>query len=171
ARWASKSANRKSQRRRRVTLASRRRAEDRCDGFGVADEAGALGAQVRAAGGGELVIARAPVVVGKSPLGSDECPFFHAMERVVEGALLDIEMAAGARLEPRRDLRAVHGAPGECLQDEDVERPLEERAVLRSHNVSPESLEATMCLERDPVKIKVTCPHLTADGERSFETA
>src|SRR5437868_650679 len=75
-------------------------------------------------------------------------------ERVVEGALLDIEMAAGARLEPRRDLRAVHGAPGECLQDEDVERPLEEGAVLRSHNVSPENLGATMRVERESVKIR-----------------
>src|SRR4029079_4124420 len=111
--------------------------------FRVPDDAGALGAQMRAASGRKLVVARAAIVVGESPLGGDEPPLFHAMQRVVERALLDVEVAAGPRFEPAGDLGAVHRTPGERFQDEDVEGALEERTV-GGHSVSPESLGATL---------------------------
>ena len=51
---------------------------------------------------------------------------FQAVERLVERAVLDPEAPAGLVLEPGRDLEPVHGAPGQRLEDEDVEGALEE---------------------------------------------
>src|SRR5207249_3881075 len=98
---------------------------------------------MRSAGGGELVVARAPVVVGEVPLGADEAALFHPVEGVVQRAVVDVEAAAGTLLEPGGDFGAVHRAPRQGFEDEDVERPLQERRAVAHCNVSPESLGAT----------------------------
>ena len=93
----------------------------------VAEPSRGLGAEVRAPGGRHAVVPRAPVVLGDAPLGGDEPALFHAVKGVVERAVVDVERAAGVVLEPGGDLEAVHGSPGECLEDEHVQRAFDER--------------------------------------------
>jgi hypothetical protein len=75
---------------------------------------------------GELVVAGSAVVVGRAPLGADPAPAQHPLERRVERALVDLEDVAGDLAEPERDPPAVHGLEGERLEDEHLERSLEE---------------------------------------------
>src|SRR5438128_12394619 len=85
-----------------------------------------LGPEVRAARGGELVVARAPTVLGLPPVGLDGAALLEPDECVVERAVLDAQLAAGAFFEPRGDLEPVHGAPVEGPQHEDAECPANE---------------------------------------------
>jgi hypothetical protein len=52
------------------------------------------------------------------------------MKSVVERTVVDVERAAGVVLEPGRDLEPVHGSPGECLEDEHVQRAFDERELV-----------------------------------------
>src|SRR5437879_1206510 len=54
----------------------------------VAGEVSACGLQVGAAGGADLVVAGAPVLVGESPVGGDEVTLLHAVEGEVECAFV-----------------------------------------------------------------------------------
>ena len=53
-----------------------------------------------------------------------------SVERVIERAVVDVERAAGVVLEPGRDLEPVHGAPGERLEHEHVERAFDEGELV-----------------------------------------
>ena len=111
------------------------------DRFGVAQPGGGLGAQALAAGGRELVVAGAPVVLARAPLGAEPAASFHALQRLIERAVVDAERAVRALLEPGRDGVAVHGAPAERFENEEVERALEEGQCLvgRRHSSYPVS--------------------------------
>jgi hypothetical protein len=55
------------------------------------------------------------------------------MERGVEGAVLDVEVVLGGGPDPAGDGVAVPGAPGEGLEDQDVEGALEEIELWSRH--------------------------------------
>ena len=65
------------------------------------------------------------------------------MKGVIERAVVDVERAFGIVFEPGGDLEAVHGAPGECFEDEHVEGAFDESELVggvRHPRVSSESL-------------------------------
>src|SRR6185312_3041933 len=109
----------------------RRGAEHRGDGGGVALPARRLGAKLLAAAGGELVELGAFALVGEPPLGLDPLALLEAVEGGVEGAVEHLEGAAGGGADHARDGVSVPRAPGEGLEDEDVERALEEVGLWR----------------------------------------
>ena len=117
--------------------------------FGVSAPGGFFGLELAAAGGGERVVARAPVVLGQSPLGGDEAGALEAMECFVEGRVFDFEDAVGALVDPSRDGVAVHRAPGERSEHEDVERALEQVHRLCGHSsVSPYQVRGRSAFRR-----------------------
>src|SRR5688500_14899056 len=113
--------------------------EDLRHGRGVAGPRARLGAELGAAASGEAVVLGAPVVLREPPLGLDPAALLQAVEGGVEGALLDAEGVVGRLADPARDGVAVARAPAEGLEDEDVERALEEleRVGSDGHRDSP----------------------------------
>src|SRR5215208_5195779 len=69
------------------------RAEDGLETGGEAAPALQLRAQRAAAGGGEAVVARPPVVVGRPPRAGDQPVLLQPLERGVERALVDLQRA------------------------------------------------------------------------------
>lgn len=100
--------------------------EDFEDGLGVLSPLGGFGAELIAAGLGELVVLGSPVVFGEPPLGLDEAFAFESVECLVERGVFDGEDVVGALADPSGDGVAVHGVPGEGLEDQDVEGALEQ---------------------------------------------
>src|SRR6185437_11043285 len=102
---------------------------------------GGLGSELAAALRGELIELRFAIVFGETPVGFEPAALFHAMEGGVERAFFYLEPLIGRVANPRRDGVAVSGAPGEGLEDEEVERALEEIEVGGAHGgCSPELL-------------------------------
>src|SRR6185437_2971607 len=99
--------------------------------LGIRGEPVDFGAQLAAAGGGEAIEFRATVGVGDAPLGVDPAAILEAMECEVERAVLDVERVARGVLDPTGDRVPVARAPDEGLEDERVERALDEREVGR----------------------------------------
>ena len=58
------------------------------------------------------------------------------MERRIERALVDLEDVARDLLDALGDAPAVHCLEGQCLEDEHVERPLQDVGVVRRHAFS-----------------------------------
>src|SRR6185312_1598389 len=117
-----------------------RESENRGDGRRVARPYGRLLAEAAASRRCELVIARAAVVLGGAPLGAEPTAAFHPLEGLVESVVVDAEGAVGPVLEPSGDGVAVHGAPAQGLEDEQVEGALEQwEAVVHSHSTFPVS--------------------------------
>ena len=110
------------------------------DGAGVFGPDGGLRAELFPALRGELVVLGFAIVLGKPPFGLEQSAFLHAVERGVERALLDLESLVGGLADPRRDGVAVARTPGEGLEDEEVERALEEVEIDGRPRVSPEML-------------------------------
>ena len=90
--------------------------------------------QALSAGGGERVVARAPVVVRRPPLGVDQALTIQPMERLIERGVLDGEVAVGAFVNQRRDAVAVHRPGGQDAQDQQVEGALQERKRFGGHS-------------------------------------
>src|SRR5687768_505143 len=101
-------------------------AEHRLEAGGEAAPALQLRAEGAAAGGGDLVVAGAPVVVARAPRAGDQAVLLEALERRVEGALVHLQHAVGDLLDALADPPAVHGLERERLQDEQVERAAED---------------------------------------------
>src|SRR5262245_31212263 len=93
-----------------------------------------------AAGGGELVVAGAPVVLGDAPFRAEEAFFLEAVDGLVEGGVVEVQRAVGGALEPGDDLEAVHRSPAEGAEDEEVEGAFEDGQLAHLRN-SIESLE------------------------------
>src|SRR3954468_18070667 len=91
------------------------------DGACITSEDVRLAAELFASGGRELVVLGFAVVLGHAPLALEPAAFFHAVERGIEGALLDLEVVVGGVADPPGDGIAVRRAPGEGLEDEEVE--------------------------------------------------
>src|SRR3954469_3467935 len=103
------------------------------DGGGEALPAGDLFAELPAAFRGELVVLGVAVVLGDPPARFDP-PFpAHAVERGIERALLDAEHVVGGGLDPAGDPVAMHRAPGERLENEELDRALQEAGVFGEH--------------------------------------
>src|SRR5688572_1689453 len=94
--------------------------------FGVLAPFGRFGAELLSTGGGELVILRPPVVLGEPPLGLDEAFALEAVKGLVESGVFDGQDVVGALTDPARDAVAMHRFPGQRLENQDVERSLEE---------------------------------------------
>src|SRR5439155_6325919 len=103
------------------------RCEDRGEGVHVVDQLCRLGPQVCPPGWLEPVVSRASRVFRDAPLGRDQLPRLHAVQRLEERSVLDGETSPGPILEPTGDLEAVHRTPRESFENEDVERSLEQR--------------------------------------------
>jgi hypothetical protein len=85
---------------------------------------------------GEAVVLRAPVVLGRAPLGVEQALVLETVERGVERALLDEERALGDLLDPRQDGVAVQG-PSETDLRMRTSRVPGRRAACSVMRVSP----------------------------------
>ena len=74
---------------------------------------------------GELIELRLAVVLGVAPLGVDQPLLLEPVQRRVERALVDLQDVFGNLVDPQCDAPPVHGDRGQCLEDQEVERPLE----------------------------------------------
>src|SRR5205823_4033345 len=79
-----------------------------------------------AALGGDLVVLGPAIVAREAPGRFEQLALLEPVKGRVERAFLDAEHVAGHVLDPTRDVVAVRRAPGEGLEDEEVERSLEE---------------------------------------------
>src|SRR4029078_12338060 len=115
------------------------RRHDGGDGLGEAGPRGRFSRERVAALGSDLVILGAAVVQRESPRGLKKLALLEAVKCGVERALFDSEDVAGDVLDQPRDAVAVGRPPRERLEDEEVERALEEveRGAHRiSHRMS-----------------------------------
>ncbi len=73
-----------------------------------------------AAGGGEIVIFGAAVVVGGAPACLEQALADQAKKSGVEGALFDEERAAGDLFDAEKDAVAMEGAEGDSFQNQQI---------------------------------------------------
>src|SRR5262245_61013284 len=83
--------------------------QDQAERLGEALPRRALGFELPAAAGRELVVACSAVVLGWFPLGGDEPTRLEAAESGVQGAVVDVEHSARDGLDRLRQLPAVCG--------------------------------------------------------------
>src|SRR5690348_12110804 len=79
-------------------------------------------AQLSAAGCGELVVLRAPVVLRRAPLGRQESLVLEAVEGGIQRALSDDQLAARDLLDAEQDAVAVEPPERHGAEHEQVER-------------------------------------------------
>src|SRR5258707_14938638 len=84
-----------------------------------------------AAGGRQLVVARAAIVVGHTPIAGDQAPRFETMQRLVQRAVVEVQRTARTFLEPEADLEAMQGPGGHGAEAEDVQRAAKNRELVR----------------------------------------
>ena len=87
----------------------------------------------RATLAGQLVELRLAVVLRGSPLGLDQALLLQPVERRVERALLDFQYVVGELVQAHGDAVAVVRPGAEALQDEQVERALQQVDLSDSH--------------------------------------
>src|SRR5688500_18654817 len=85
-----------------------------------------LGAKLTPALDGQTVELRASIVRRELPLGLDPAALLQAMERWVKRTFADLEDLARQLLDPPRDGVAVGRSPAQRLEDEQVERALQQ---------------------------------------------
>src|SRR2546421_7089562 len=96
------------------------------DGLHVALPRRRLGLQLLPAGGGEPVEAGALPLVGEPPFAVHQLALLEPVQGDVQGAVGDLERAGRRIADGAGDAVAVPRAPRERLENEDVERALEE---------------------------------------------
>src|SRR4030095_12118059 len=89
--------------------------------------------QLCASCGGQFVVLRASIVLRQPPVGGYPPLALETMERRVEHTLLKLEGFLSDLSNPVGDAVTVHRSPAHCLQDEDVERPFENKQSVVSH--------------------------------------
>src|SRR5205823_9080798 len=109
--------------------------EEAGDGLHVALPRRRLGLQLLPAGGGEPVEAGALPLVGEPPLAVHQPALLEAVQGDVQGAVGDLERAGRRVVDDAGDAVPVSRTPRERLEDEDVERALEE-VDRRGHGMS-----------------------------------
>jgi len=102
-------------------------AKDERDGLGQTPPFAGLFRELLAAAGGELVEARAAIVVGDAPFGAQPSRGLEALESGVERAVVDEQCALRRALNGERDPVAVMSTKRQRSQDEEVECSLKER--------------------------------------------
>src|SRR5947207_5610040 len=85
-----------------------------------------IGLQLQSAGGGEPVEAGALPLVGEPPLAVHQPALLEAVQGDIEGAVGDVERAGRRVADDAGDAVPVPRAPRDRLENEDVERALEE---------------------------------------------
>src|SRR5258708_29162803 len=111
--------------------------EDGFDGWGVAAPGRSLLLEPAPCGGRERVIARAPVVLGRTPLRLHEPLAVETVEGLVEGRVLDGEVAPGEVVDEAGDAVTMARARRQHAEDEEVERSLDERQCRKGHGHTP----------------------------------
>src|SRR5262249_40431311 len=97
-----------------------------------------LGREVFSAGGGDAIELRLAVSLRDAPLRVEPTLVFHAVERRIERTLCDLQLLARDLLDRAHDGESVHWTPGQCLEDQQVERAADE---VELHWTFPESRE------------------------------
>src|SRR4051812_2942628 len=121
---------------RHVTpLPSGRGVEPPAPGLGIALPGLRLGLELAAPFVGEAVDLRPPVVLGNPPLRLDPPPLLHPVEGRIERPLLDPQRVGGLAGDPPHHRIAVERPPRQGLEDQDVERPLQQ--VHLGHRALP----------------------------------
>src|SRR5215216_3686047 len=108
------------------------------DGVRIALPRRELGAELCSATRRELVELCFAVVLGGAPFALDPAVSLQTVQCRVERALLDEEGAIAPFADEPRDGVPVHRAPGQRLEDQEIECPLKQ--VERAHSVSPKRL-------------------------------
>src|SRR5262249_38795119 len=100
--------------------------------------------ELPASGRGQPVELRTPIVLGRPPFRREEPGELQPVQRGVEGALLHAQHVVRRPLGALGDAAALSRAAGERLQDEHVERALEQLAldVLALEHRRPPSINA-----------------------------
>ncbi len=93
------------------------------------------------AGGGQRVVFRAPVVLGRAPLALDQAVALETAEGGEERPGVDLERAVADLLEAHADAVAVHRLERQRFENQHVQRALHERAglVRRRHRLASSS--------------------------------
>ena len=110
----------------RVSLNGPQDTEDR---LRITLKCGGLSHELATASRRQPIVPRLAIVLGYTPLGGDPRALFHTVERGVERAFLDVQLVLRGVADPFRNGVAVHRPPREGLQDEEVERPLQQFEV------------------------------------------
>src|SRR4030095_8012308 len=98
--------------------------------------------QLFAPGGREPVKARPALVLGLAPLARDEALVLEAIQRRIERALLDAEALLRDLLDAEQDAVAVERAERNGLEDQHVERPLQQFGWLAHRRFSSTDYES-----------------------------
>ncbi len=100
-----------------------------------------FGLELTAAGLRQLIELRAAAVLGFTPRGAEPAGFFEAMEGGEERSRFHLERPLGDLLDPPRHAEPVQLAGRERLQDQQIERPLQQIQLtltrIRSHASRP----------------------------------
>src|SRR6266536_3284467 len=107
--------------------------EDGFDGAGVAAPGRRLLLEPAPPGGRERVVARAPVVLGGTPLRLHEPLAVETVKGLVESRILDGEVARAPVADHAGDAVTMARARRQGAEDEKVERPLDERQCRKGH--------------------------------------
>src|SRR5690348_10627145 len=90
--------------------------------------AGGLDRELPPPGGRKRIEARAPPVLGGSPRALDPPPTLEALQSGIERSMIDQQRVPRPPLDRRRDAMPMVRAERQDAKDEQVERPLQERA-------------------------------------------
>src|SRR5687768_12102401 len=102
------------------------RGEDETDCADEAVPGGELLTQGASSGGGEPIILCAPAVLGNAPLRVDPAALLQPDQRRVDGALAYLQRILRELLDAVGESPSVHRRQRECLEDEQVERALQD---------------------------------------------
>src|SRR5690349_11599031 len=91
------------------------------------------------AGWCEAIKSRAASGVGVAPLALEPLFLLESMQCGIEGAVLDLELALCALLDPSQRGESVHRAPRESAKDQQVERAADDVQVGRCSHDGPSS--------------------------------
>src|SRR5436305_487543 len=120
---ARKSVRARTRQRSSIVRSVRLKDEAQCVGESLPRRA--FGVELPAAGGGELVEARAAVVLRCGPRRSDPAARLESAEGRVERSIIDVENAARDCLDRLRELPAIRRASAEELENDQIEGALQ----------------------------------------------
>src|SRR5687768_4996054 len=101
---------------------------------------GRLGTELLPPFGGQLVVLRAPIVLGEAPLAFDPAAPFHAVQGRVQRPFFDLEHVIGELLQSSGNGVPVAWPPAQCLQHENVERSLQQVYRRSTHALPPKNV-------------------------------
>src|SRR5579862_2674129 len=103
------------------------------DGAGDAFPLARLDLELLYAGFCEQIVLGFAVVVGRAPVGGKPTRVFETVEGGKERARPDFEGATGDLVDTTRHAEPMEFAQGECFEDQEIERALEEGGLCCGH--------------------------------------